>query len=420
MPQMDDRLRIELLGGMRMHDAGDEISVPGGKAQQLLAYLLIYPKSAHARETLAELLWPEMEPARSRRNLSDILYRLRQAIPVDWLYIDSSVIGLHKPGESRTTIESDLWEFQNAVACDEIDPLRQALALYRGPLLPDLYEDWLGPHRRALQEQFLSALTRVAQHQEQHEQLDDALQSWLRAIQTEPLLESAYRGVMRVLARLGRLPEALNLYEQLVDLLDREVAAPPSLETRELADALFRELELARQPAAEQSIWRPGFVGRTQERRALLAAIEGAIRNKGCVLAVDGPGGIGKTRLLEEVADSARWRGATVIWGRAGQRPVMSPLAPLAEAVGTALEAPAQPRSKPCCRLKRSRPWANSMHRGKKHTSPCVYPPNRPVNAFCTAWSNSLPPWPNFRRWCSFSTIYSGPTPLSGICSTGW
>ena len=105
---------------------------------------------------------------------------------------------------------------------------------------------------------------------------------------------------MRTLAYMGRLADALDTYEQLVDLLDRELSAPPALESRELAEQLFRELELQRQAAAEDrtDLLRPPFVGRIQERAVLLSAIEEAVRGHGAMLAVGGPPGIGKTRLI--------------------------------------------------------------------------------------------------------------------------
>src|SRR5690606_19533469 len=77
-----------------------------------------------------------------------------------------------------------------------------------------------------------------------------------RTLSVDPLLESAHRGLMRTLARNGQLAAALEHYDKLVDRLEREVAAPPSSETRLLADQLFQELDLARRRAETRTVRR--------------------------------------------------------------------------------------------------------------------------------------------------------------------
>lgn len=339
------QVQIRLLGGLHIRCEGRAITAPGGKPQQLLARLLLEPQRAHPREQLAELLWPDASPDRSRRNLSDALYRLRQMAEqqmagIDLLVADSQTIAVR--GDAPLWV--DVWEL--ASGGDNVtqspDAATRLVELYRGPLLPEFYEDWLGPHRAALHERYLNALLHLAGIYETSQQLDAAYRTLQAALQADPLRETAYAQAMRVLAKLRRVPDALNLYDQLVDVLEREVAAPPSAATRALADALFRELELERRAVQAQpdDLWRPHFVGRRRERSAILAAVESATRGQGTAIAVDGPAGMGKTRLLEEIEAGAQWRGATVVWGRADERPGSTPLGPLAAAVGAALAGP--------------------------------------------------------------------------------
>jgi hypothetical protein len=58
------------------------------------------------------------------------------------------------------------------------------------------------------------------------------------------------------------------------------------------------------------------FVGRDREVRSLLMALEESAAGRGQVRLVVGEGGIGKTRLVREVADRAARRDALVLWGR--------------------------------------------------------------------------------------------------------
>ena len=55
------------------------------------------------------------------------------------------------------------------------------------------------------------------------------------------------------------------------------------------------------------------------------------------LVTIIGPGGIGKSRLLEEVGQSASWRGAQVGQGVASERPSLSPFSALAQATTSLL-----------------------------------------------------------------------------------
>lgn len=335
---MQATLHIRLLGGFQASVGEQTLAVPAGKVQSLLAYLLLYPRVDHPREMLAELLWPELSPTRKRRNLSDTLYRLRQLMPGDWLSASATAVGLRAVDMPWV----DVWAFEEAVKDEAVERLRAALDLYAGDLLPEIYIDWIWTHRIALQEKFVDGTLRIAAQLEQQGNLQEALARYLRVLQVDKVREEAHRGHIRMLARMGRLTDALDAYDRLVDLLDQELGVPPDRETRDLAEHLFRELELARQTAALRSatLLRPPFAGRAQERALLLAVVERAVQGQGAMAAVGGQAGIGKTRLLEEVESGARWRGAAVVWGRASEEPTASPLAPLAEALAVALAGP--------------------------------------------------------------------------------
>jgi class 3 adenylate cyclase/tetratricopeptide (TPR) repeat protein len=58
------------------------------------------------------------------------------------------------------------------------------------------------------------------------------------------------------------------------------------------------------------------FVGRERELTELTAALEPALAGSGRVVLVAGEAGIGKSRLADEFAATARGRGARVLWGR--------------------------------------------------------------------------------------------------------
>jgi len=79
------------------------------------------------------------------------------------------------------------------------------------------------------------------------------------------------------------------------------------------------------------------MVGREGARTVAIDAIEGALAGRGVALLVEGEPGVGKTRLLEAIAEDANWRGFGVLWGEALQGDAARSYHPLASALGSAL-----------------------------------------------------------------------------------
>src|SRR5262245_56617053 len=75
------------------------------------------------------------------------------------------------------------------------------------------------------------------------------------------------------------------------------------------------------------------FVGRTVELARLGQRLSDARAGRGAVVLLEGEAGIGKTRTLEELAETARAEGATVLWGRCYEGEAARPYGPFAEAL---------------------------------------------------------------------------------------
>ena len=81
---------------------------------------------------------------------------------------------------------------------------------------------------------------------------------------------------------------------------------------------------------------RTPFVGREPEREHLRRLVDGAIAGRGGLAAIAGEPGIGKTRLVEEVAPEAVSRGMRTIIGHCEERRGSPPYLPFAEILETA------------------------------------------------------------------------------------
>ncbi|MBK7893706.1 MAG: tetratricopeptide repeat protein [Anaerolineaceae bacterium] len=297
-------------------------------------FLLLRPDQTHSRDRLANELWPEDPPAHGRRLLSDALYRLRQTIPEPWLTIQTEAITLHK----QPDLWVDVWAFWQLAHATEETKLAEAAALYRGDLVPELEDAWLHPRREQLRETITAVLLKLATIAENQRHFPQAQQQYNRLLALDELNETAHCGQMRCLAGQGRLKEAIAAYDTFAQLLADELHLAPAPATQQLAQQLQTEWELQKQALVEPN--QTPFVGRVAERNQLLARLDEAHAGRGGLVILLGEAGIGKTRLLESLAQSANWRGWQVAWGTGEEFALPAPYAPLIAALTMALPQP--------------------------------------------------------------------------------
>jgi DNA-binding SARP family transcriptional activator len=326
--------KVWLFGSIRVETTQRAIHIPGGSARTLMAYLVLHPDIAHTRERLADLLWPESPPDRVRRQFSDTLYRLRQALGGGWLISEGETVRLDR----ATGLWVDVWSFETLQAAGDTQSIEQAVALYKGDLVPEITHEWILPKRVLLRESYFSALLLAGREAEENKQYERALRYYRRLSFEDPLREAAQRGLMGALAALGRLGEALESYSQFNQHLRSELDASPSNKTVKLANQLRQEWEVRQSIAASAKI--PPFVGRAAERAQLLARLDQAYAGHGGIVVLLGEAGIGKTRLLQVLQESAVWRGWQVIYDRGEEFGLRPPFAPLPAVLAGALPPP--------------------------------------------------------------------------------
>jgi DNA-binding SARP family transcriptional activator len=349
------KLNLRVLGGFEARlGPGSVLVLPTRKTQALLTYLALPPGHAHPREKLAALLWGDMPDAQALGNLRQALTRIRRALPhpvLRALVLDGKSVAL-----DSSLIEVDVARFENLVADGKPDSLERAAVLYRGDLLAGLtlaersFDDWLTSERERLHELALQGLGRLLAHQRELRSAEAAIQTGLRLLALDPLQEPVHRVVMWLYVELGRRPAALRQYQRCVSVLHRELAAEPELETRRLYQEILRQHPARREaplrarstsdslPAAQARstpIQRGGetpLIGREDELARLRTALEAALAGRGQLVAVLGEAGIGKTRLLAELASLAAQHGMAILVGHAYESEQILPYGPWIDA----------------------------------------------------------------------------------------
>jgi DNA-binding SARP family transcriptional activator len=348
------KLHLRVLGGFEARlDPGPVVVLPTKKTQALLTYLALPLDRSHPRDKLASLLWGDMPDTQALGNLRQALTRIRRVLPrplLRALVYDGKTVAL-----DSSLVEVDAGRFEQLVADGKPESFEQAAVLYRGDLLAGLtlaersFEDWLMPERERLHELALQALARLLAHQQELRLAEAAIQTGLRLLALDPLQEAVHRAVMRLYTELGRREAALRQYQRCVSILRRELAAEPELETQRLYQEILRQRPFRSEaplrarssdsiPAAHarstpiQVAGETPLVGREDELKRLHTALEAALAGQGQLVAVLGEAGIGKTRLLVELASLAAQQGMAILVGHAYESEQILPYGPCIDA----------------------------------------------------------------------------------------
>jgi len=357
------RLTARLLGPPHLECAGvGTVHVSSGKALGLLCYLLVN-RQVHSRDRLAGMFWPDVPSRNAQASLRTALYEIRRALgaaAAEVLLVDRTRVGLSPAADVRVDVAAI--EAVGAAGGDDApEILRAAVGAYRGTFLDGLgfgdaydVDDWLFLERERLANLYASALCRLAEHHGAAGDLEQAVDLARRLLAVDPLREDVHRALMRFLARSGQRAAAMAQYATCAELLRREIGVEPLAATTELFEQIRDNGVLADErpapgplaraaaraatalPASEVEAERRGvLVGRAREVAQLEAEWQ-AGRAGGRLVAIQGEAGVGKTRLVAELACKVQ-ASATVLWGRCHEATVAEPYAPLIEALRSAL-----------------------------------------------------------------------------------
>ena len=329
-------LDIRLLGPPVVQVDGRPIDVDTKKAIALLAYLTI--EGSAERDALSALFWADSSPDRAKATLRRTLSALRSGVGAGTLETDRQRVTLTQAHQCDVEKFNALIEQTTTHDHDSGDvcprcvaPLTQAAALYRGDFLgtfhvrdaPD-FEDWARPVTESIRIRAGEVFQRLAMAQAANGDYGAAIETTARWIALDDLHEPAHRQLMLLHAWAGDRPGAMEAYNSCVAILDRELGVAPLDETTELFDAILDE-DLPPAPAQRRRTKpvraalpqsAPDMIDRQTATDALVSVLD-AVLSAGQVCVITGDSWMGKTRLLEYLADGGEARGYGIVPSRA-------------------------------------------------------------------------------------------------------
>jgi DNA-binding SARP family transcriptional activator len=138
-------LELRVLGQFEVRVNDGVVLLASRPAQSLLAYLALSAGTAHRREKLAGLFWPETDDDNARANLRHALWRIRKAVEAvrvgrGYLVSDELAVAFDAG--------ADYWLDAGVLVADgdAVHALQNSLTVYRGELLPGFYDEWVAPN----------------------------------------------------------------------------------------------------------------------------------------------------------------------------------------------------------------------------------------------------------------------------------
>src|SRR5215469_609253 len=277
-------LRVSLLGEQAITGAGTGTRTRSSRAVALVAFLAVHAGSPQPRQRIAGLFWPDSSDAQALTNLRRELHQLRQVLGDEPALVVTSTDLCWRDTE---TCRVDLRVFDvereaalAAAAADDddgvLDHAAQAIAEYRGDLLPGVYDDWLLDARSEVERRCVVLCDLLVQTRARNGDLTGAVEVARRRIQLRPLEEVGYRTLMQLQADLGDRAGAVSTYHHCASVLERELGVVPDPATQQAFQDLMAHAHAATGPAAAQGATPalPGpasvpLIGRSAELRTL-------------------------------------------------------------------------------------------------------------------------------------------------------
>ena len=338
-------LEIRVLGRVDALVDGRSLPLREGKQRGILAMLALRANHTVSADELIDGLWADRPPASAAKNLQSFVSQLRKALASD--DAEANILTRGRGYELRVAEEAvDALRFEQLIEEAAHEPAGPganglagaALELWRGAPLADVAsEPFAGPEIGRLEELHLRAIALAIDADLAAGRHAEAIARLEPLIAEEPLRERLHAQRMLALYRDGRQSEALEAYREARETLIEQIGVEPGPELKRLQEQILAQdpsLD-APPPIVELPVQLEGgsplLAGRERELNWLRTRWGRAREGRVVCVMVWGPSGIGKTRLVAELAVEVGREGAAVLY-TGGGAPAEGASATVAEA----------------------------------------------------------------------------------------
>ncbi|UYN92124.1 MAG: tetratricopeptide repeat protein [Anaerolineales bacterium] len=227
-------LEVHTLGSSEIRRNGEVLPVTlwrSTRARSLFIYIL--DRGRVRKDAIGIHFWPDFSPGKVSSNFHATLWRVRQALGFkDSIVFEDDHYSLHPSIQTWY----DAREFENYMRmatttslpeAEQAELLRQAVRLYRGPYLEDVFMEWADDRREELRGLYLGALELLGNIEVKAGRHREAREIYERIVASDPYRDEAHLALMKSMADSGASSAAILHYKEYQKLLRRELNAEP-------------------------------------------------------------------------------------------------------------------------------------------------------------------------------------------------
>ena len=226
----------------------------GSGARRFFAVLLAFGGRNVPQDLIMDALWPDASPRAVMSNLKSVLHRIRKIISPGigryqkspYLYVRDGLVGL-----DEFLCQIDFEDFEKTAqrafnTDDEAEGFRlsrKAVDLYEGVFIPtELYISCINRQRDRLTAIYIKLLEKLSKYyfdNREYKKAKDCLSAWLAV---DPYTDEACRQLLRTYQKMGRPNQALRVFSEFQNRLQRDLQIMPESKTRALHQEILNQV----------------------------------------------------------------------------------------------------------------------------------------------------------------------------------
>lgn len=221
------------------------------RARDIFCYIATSKHRRVAKDVLIDAFWPDEDLETVEKNFHPTISHIRKALNSRQPFKQNFLV--FRDGAYQLNPEMsysiDCEDFERHIAEAEVakrekdndrlnEHLQAAFDIYRGEFMPGIYDLWAEERRGYYTEQFSRVLSGLAKLAVAEKKWANALKFAGEILHDDPYREDMHRLIMKVLSIQGKPAAVKEQFENLAELLKKDLGIEPATETRRV----FREL----------------------------------------------------------------------------------------------------------------------------------------------------------------------------------